>query len=91
MYSLYFIHYSDPISISLTVLCLFLFVVQVSGLPSAKAAPKLRNLFSTAGHIFVASGTSPSPSILKELVVMGGGSVSYFFNIVNTSHLFILN
>ncbi|KAH9282364.1 Microcephalin [Echinococcus granulosus] len=48
----------------------------ISGLPPAKAAAKLQKLFSTVGCVFVAAGTSPPPAALKELIIMGGGSVS---------------
>ncbi|KAL5111050.1 Microcephalin [Taenia crassiceps] len=48
----------------------------IPGLPPAKAAAKLRKLFSTVGCVFVAAGTSPPPTVLKELIIMGGGSVS---------------
>ncbi|VDM19556.1 unnamed protein product [Hydatigera taeniaeformis] len=49
---------------------------KIRGLPSARAASKLQKLFSTVGCVFVAAGTSPSPSDLKDLIIMGGGSVS---------------
>ncbi|VDK32981.1 unnamed protein product [Taenia asiatica] len=48
----------------------------IPGLPLAKAAAKLQKLFSTVGCVFVAAGTSPPPTVLKELIIMGGGSVS---------------
>nr|CDS25743.1 mitotic and DNA damage checkpoint protein hus1 [Hymenolepis microstoma] len=49
----------------------------ISGLPSSKTASlKMRTLFSKVGGIFLASGTSPPPNVLKDLIIAGGGSVS---------------
>ncbi|VDO09759.1 unnamed protein product [Rodentolepis nana] len=49
----------------------------ISGLPSSKtASAKLRTLFSKVEGIFLASGTSPPPNVLKDLIIAGGGSVS---------------
>ncbi|KAM7538413.1 hypothetical protein Aperf_G00000079233 [Anoplocephala perfoliata] len=48
----------------------------IPGLPSTKSKSKLRTLFSKIGAIFVASGTSPSPDVLRDLIVAGGGTIS---------------
>lgn len=50
---------------------------QISGLPPASVGRKLRKLFSSTGSIYIASGTSPSPTDLKMLIEMGGGLVRW--------------